>query len=485
MDDDIQNENDEESFAALFESYNQGMSQDIQIGDKIKGQIISIGRDTVFLDTGTKIDGAADRAELLDEDGNLPYQLGDELELYVTAMTESEIILSKAISGIGGVNLLQDAHAQRIPVEGKVSATCKGGFNVEILQRRAFCPISQMDIVHIETPDDYVGQRFSFLITRFEENGRNIVVSRRQLLQQEKDALQKEIFDKLTINSEWDGQVTRILPFGAFVDIAGGIEGMVHISELSWSRVETPQEVIQVGDTVRVKIIGIKPSEEGKNRPKISLSIKQVQGDPWDQLNGKLKAGDIVEGKVTRCASFGAFVEIFPGIEGLVHISEMSYEKRVVNAEDIVRPKDRISVLVKDVDLEKRRITLSIRETKADPWTSFKDNYASGQRITGTLEKKEKFGFFIQLAPGVTGLLPQSKINQTPDRADFEKLKPGDSVSVLIEEIKPNEKKVTLAPGDGGDAQDWKNHTQKDSIGLGDLGEKLRQALQTNEKKSS
>lgn len=484
MTDDVQNENEEESFAALFESYSGGMSQDLQIGDKIKGQIISIGKDTVFLDTGTKIDGAAELTEFLDEEGNFPFQIGDELELYVTAMTESEIILSKAISGIGGANLLRDAYAQRIPVEGRVAATCKGGFTVEILQRRAFCPISQMDLAHIETPEEYVGQRFSFLITRFEENGRNIVVSRRQLLQQEKDALQKEIYNKLTPDSEWEGQVTRIMPFGVFVDISAGVEGMVHVSELSWSRVESPGDVVQVGDTLRVKVIGLKP-EEGKSHPKISLSVKQVQGDPWDQLEGKVKAGDIVEGKVTRCARFGAFVEIFPGIEGLVHISEMSYEKRVVNTEDIVRPNDRVSVLIKDMDLEKRRISLSIRETKADPWTSFKENYATGQRVSGTLEKKEKFGYFIQVIPGVTGLLPLSKINQAPDRAEFEKLKPGDTLPVVIEEIKPNEKRVTLATADAGDDGDWKKHTQHESIGLGALGEKLKQALQTKEKKSS
>lgn len=481
MNDDAQNDAPEESFAELFESYTSGMSQDIQVGDKIRGQIISIGKDTVFMDTGTKIDGAVDKAELLDENGDFPYRAGDFLEMYVTAMTENEIVLSKAISGVGGLNQLKDACSQKIPVEGKVTATCKGGFEVEILKRRAFCPVSQLDLSYIESPEDYVGKVYSFLITRFEENGRNIVVSRRELLKKQQDAEQKEIYKKLTLDSEWDGRVTRLMPFGAFVDIGAGIEGMVHVSELSWSRVETPQDVVRIGDSLRVRVIGLKPAE-GKERAKISLSAKQLQSHPWDSLEDKFKVGDVLDGKVTRCAKFGAFVEIAPGVEGLVHISEMSYEKRVVNPEAIVQPNDVVSVLVKEIDFEKRRISLSIRDAKGDPWVGFRDTYSAGQSITGTLEKREKFGLFIKLAPGVTGLLPQSVINQSTDRADLEKLKTGDSVTVTIEEIKPAERKVSLSVGSGAEDEDWRKHTQSEGNAIGSLGEKLQQALKSREK---
>ena len=192
MSDQFENENndpEEESFADLFESYSAGMSDDLQLGDKISGKIISIGKDAVFLDIGTKVDGMVERAELLDSDGNLPFAEGDDLELYVVARDDHEIRLSKAISGIGGVEMLREAFQSAIPVEGKVQATCKGGFNVEILQRRAFCPISQMDVAYVETPEDYVGQGYEFLITQFEDNGKNIVVSRRKILAQ---AMEKE-----------------------------------------------------------------------------------------------------------------------------------------------------------------------------------------------------------------------------------------------------------------------------------------------------
>ncbi len=485
MNDETENDSPEESFAELFENYSRGMNQDIQVGDKIRGKIISIGKDTVFMDTGTKIDGAVEKAELLDENGECPCRIGDELELYVTRVTENEIVLSKAISGIGGLNQLHDALSQKIPVEGKVTATRKGGFDVEILKRRAFCPVSQLDIAYIESPEDYVGQTFSFLITRIEEKGKNIVVSRRELLQQQRDAEQKEIFDKLTLDSEWESRVTRLMPFGAFVDIGAGVEGMVHVSELSWSRVEEPKDVVKIGDRIRVKVIGIKPAE-GKGGPRIALSAKQLQGNPWDNVQDRFKVGDLVEGKVVRCAPFGAFVEIAPGVDGLVHISEMSYEKRIHNPEEVVRPGDAVSVLVKEIDLDKRRISLSLREAKGDPWVDFKNEYKAGGRITGTLEKKEKFGFFITLAPGVTGLLPQSVINQAPERADLEKLKPGDPVTVTIEEIKVSERKVSLSTGEASEANDWREHAQSSEAGsLGSLGEMLQKALKAKEKKNS
>ncbi len=484
MNDDIQNDSPEESFADLLESYESGMSQDIRIGEKIRGKIISIGKDTIFMDTGTKIDGAVEKAELLDENGEFSYELGDELELYVTVMTENEIVLSKALSGQGGLNQLRDAQMEKIPVEGKVTATRKGGFDVEILKHRAFCPVSQLDISYIETPEDYVGQVYSFLITRFEENGRNIVVSRRELLQQQRDAEQKVIYDKLTLDSEWEGEVTRIMPFGAFVDIGAGVEGMVHVSELSWSRVETPGDAVQVGDRLRVKVIGLTPAE-GKKQAKIALSVKQLEGNPWDNLEGKFKIGEVVEGKVSRSAKFGAFVEIAPGVDGLVHISELSYEKRVTNPEDIVKSGDIVSVLIKDIDYANRRISLSLRDAKGDPWVDFKNNYAAGQTITGTVEKRESFGIFIKLVPGVTGLLPHSKINQSQDRSALEKLKEGDTIPVMIEEIKPAERKVSLSAGDSAEEANWQTHAKSEGNVFGSLGEKLQQALREKEKNNS
>ncbi|MBW2645901.1 MAG: S1 RNA-binding domain-containing protein [Deltaproteobacteria bacterium] len=378
----------EESFADLFESYSAGMNEDIQVGDKVSGKIISIGRDTVFVDTGTKIDGIVDKAELLDDDRNLPCKEGDILELYVVSLKENEIRLSRAFSGIGGLNLLREAFEKGVPVEGKVKEECKGGFRVEVMQRRTFCPISQMDLKFIENAADYVGETYEFLITEFEENGRNIVISRRALLSRKLEKARKKFYEGLTIGTVLEGKITRLMPYGVFVELVPGVEGMVHVSELSWSRVQDPQEVVRVEDSIKVKVLGVERDDKRSDQMKISLSVKQVTGDPWDNVEEKFHAGDKIRGKVTRCVTFGAFVEIAPGIDGLVHISEMSYGKRVLRPEEVVKDGETVSVMVKEINAAKRRISLSIKDAEGDSWIDVHEKYKAEQSTEGTLEKK-------------------------------------------------------------------------------------------------
>jgi len=466
----------EESFAELFESYSTGMNENIQVGDQIRGRIISISASSVFVDTGTKVDGVVERAELLDEDGRLTVAEGDELDLYVVAADESEIRLSKAISGIGGLNLLQDAWKQRIPVEGKVVAAIKGGFQVEVIKRRAFCPISQIDLVYVEDPEPYVGQTFSFLIKRFEEKGRNIVVSRRDILQKEAEASRKAFMEQLDEDALYEGTVVRIQPFGAFVALAPGVEGLVHISELSWSRLDTPEQAVRVGDRLQVKILGIKAGEKPGTR-KISLSVKQALGDPWEEAHQRVRVGEKLKGKVTRCANFGAFVELFPGIEGLVHISEMSYTRRVMRPEEVVTPGETVMVTVKEFDPDRKRISLSIKDAEGDPWADIEEKFKPGQVVQGRVEKKEGFGMFVNLAPGITGLLPKSKIAASEKAAAFDSLKPGGSISVTIDRIDAGQRKISLGTGDAVDDQGWQQFAGSEGDSLGSLGDQLKKAL--------
>jgi len=477
MSDQFENENndpEEESFADLFESYSAGMSDDLQLGDKISGKIISIGENSIFLDVGTKVDGTVERAELMDKDGNLSVEEGDEIELYVVARNDHEIRLSKAISGVGGVEMLREAFHNAIPVEGKVTATCKGGFNVEMLHRRAFCPISQIDVEYVETPEDYVGQGYEFLITQFEDNGKNIVVSRRKILAKVLEKEKASFLSTLNIDDVVEGRVTRLMPYGAFVELIPGLEGMVHISELSWSRMEKPEQVVQADDRVLVKVLGIVDGDK-KNTKKISLSMKQVGEDPWNQVSQKFNPGDKVNGTVTRCMDFGVFVEIAPGIEGLVHISEMSYVKRVMNPSEEVTPGESVSVLIKELDPRKRRISLSMRDTQGDPWLDVSDTFKVGQVITGTLENKETFGYFVSLAPGITGLLPKSKFNLAEKPGHLEQLKVGESLAVSVAEIHPQDRKITLAPGDAADEDGWKDYSQNTKEApMSDLALKLK-----------
>ncbi|KPA10027.1 30S ribosomal protein S1 [Candidatus Magnetomorum sp. HK-1] len=475
VDERIEAEEEEEDFANLLDSYESASNDDIRVGDKITAEILSIGMDTIFVTTGTKIDGAVEKHEMLDENQELPYKVGDTIELYIVSLSENEIRLSKALSGMGGFNQLRDAYEMSMPIEGKVREECKGGFHVEIMQQRAFCPISQMDITFIQNPGEYVGNTHRFLIIKFEEKGKNIVVSRRKLLSMEQEAAQKEFFKDNTIDSIIDGKITRLMPYGAFVEIFPGVEGMVHISEISWSRVEKIDEVLNEGDKVKVKILSINDGKK-PGQLKISLSIKQVDGDPWTDEKLTINVGDRFKGKVKKCLDFGAFVEIAPGIEGLVHISEMSYVKRILKPEDVVTVGDEVDVVVKNIEKDNKKISLSMRDAEGDPWIGIKDKFSIGQAVEGTIERKERFGYFISLIPGVTGLLPISVIKKFHKPSRIEKLNIGDKISIHINEINTEERRISLGTADSNDEGDWKQFSSdsKSTKGVSDLGEQIK-----------
>jgi small subunit ribosomal protein S1 len=475
------NDENQISFAAMLDSYSSGTKSEIQIGNRVQGKIISIGKDAVFVDTGTKIDGIVDKAELLDEDGRLPFNEGDMLELFVVALTEDEIRLSKALSGVGGLHLLKEAYAKGVPVEGKIRETCKGGFYVDVMHRKAFCPVSQMDLNYVENPAEYVGKTHRFLITQFENNGKNIVLSRRTLLAREQEASKKQYLETLRVGAVLEGKVTRLMPYGAFVELHPGVEGMIHISELSWSKLAAPDAVLRVDDTVAVKVVGIETGDK-PGRVKIALSAKQLSEDPWIRVEDHLHEGDKLKGKVTRCVDFGAFIEIAPGIEGLVHLSEMSYKKRIVKPQEIVKEGEAVSVLIKEMDPVKRRIALSIKEAEGDPWIEVPEKYTVGQSTEGKVEKREKFGFFISLAPGITGLMPKSNFSRSSKATSIEKLKEGDTLMVVIEAIDLQGRKITLAPSDAKGEQNWEKYRDNAEASIGSLGEKLQQALASSKK---
>jgi small subunit ribosomal protein S1 len=476
MSDESSSENEnEQSFAEMFEAYSAGMKEDLRIGDKIKGRIIAISDSSVFVDTGTKTDGVVDVEELKDDEGRLPYDVGDNLELYVVAADESEIRLSKAIAGIGGLDMLKDAYSGAIPVEGRVQQVIKGGFQVEVLKRRAFCPISQIDTHYVDTPENYVGQSYQFMIKKLSESGRNIVLSRRDLLEAEQKKIRDAFLKELAVDQIHTGRITRLMPYGAFVELTPGLEGMVHISELSWSRLEKPEDAVQPNQMLRVKVLRI---EAGKKGQKIALSAKQVESDPWDRLADHIRSGHKVQGKVTRCTDFGAFVEIQPGIEGLVHISEMSYTRRVHKATDVVQPGQTVSVVVKEVDLAKRRVGLSLRDAEGDPWLEVEQKFAKGQPVEGVVEKREKFGIFVRLEPGIVGLLPKSAVQRAANVAQIDKLKSGDTIAVTIDSVNPVDRKISLKPRDAGDEEEWRQFDKKTGGSpLGALGEELARAL--------
>jgi len=466
----------EKSFAQLLEESDLDVGAEIQVGDVINGPIIKIGRELVYVDTGTKTDGVVDKHELLDQDGNLPYREGESLKLFVVSRKGNEIRLARSLGADseGGLEQLHQAVERRIPVDGKVMETCKGGVRVKIMGKTAFCPMSQLDIRPVSDPDSLIGQHFPFLINRIEDHGRNIVVSRRELLEKERDEALETFSETVQPGDELQGTVTRLAPFGAFVEVAPGLEGLVHISEMSWSRNHSPEELVSLGDTVAVKLLKIE--DQGKGKIRIDLSMKQTQPDPWAKAASRFEPGTVVEGTVTRTAPFGAFVEIEAGLEGLVHISEMSYLKRVTKPSEEVSVGDRVRVMVKGLDQEARRISLSIRDAKGDPWDGVADRYQPGQVVEGRVEKREDFGLLVRLEPGVIGLIPVSTLNRFPD-VSLEKKKPDDPVTVAIETVDQDERRISLTPSDQVASAELKTYAAG-SGELGSLGEKLKQAMQ-------
>lgn len=447
-------------------------------GQKVRVKIVAITSDTVFVSTGAKVDGIVEREDLL-EDGELPYAVGDMVELYVISASAQEVRLSNMVRGEGSVAVLEEARNAELPVEGKVTSKIKGGYTVEVMKRRAFCPFSQIDIVPLADEDSVVGQTLPFQVMRVEQGGRNIVVSRRALLEKEQAEQIKELCKTLKEGDTLEAKITRLAPFGAFVELAPGVEGLVHLSELSWSQVGHADEVVSVGEVIRVKLLSMEETDKGM---RFSLSRKAVTEDPWISVSERLKAGDTVSGRVVRLAPFGAFVEVLPGVDGLVHISEFSYEKRILKPEEMLSAGDTVSVRIKDISPEQKRMSLSIRDVAGDPWTTINDILKVGDNITGTVEKRAAFGLFITVAPGITGLLPTSVLERSPAKGDIGKLGSGDPIEIVIKQIDEGRRRISLAPlgeaSDDGEAVDWKKHATKAvKPALGSLGEALQAAF--------
>lgn len=451
----------QDEFAALLAMNDPSTAKKLKAGDKITGEILTIGKDESFISTGTTIDGLILTSELKDADGNLAYKVGDKIDLFVNQIKGGEIRLSKKSSG-GDADSLEDAFDCMIPVEGRVTETCNGGFRVNLMGKTAFCPISQMDAKPITQAADYVGKKYEFLITQFEKKGRNIVVSRRKVLDQQKEESAAAFAEDHKEGEIIKGMVTRLEKFGAFVEVAPGLEGLVHISELSWSRLAEPSEAVQIGDSLPVKILKI---EDLNGQLKISLSAKQASEAPWTTANQQLKVGDVVTGRVTQCLKFGAFVQVLPGIEGLIPLSEMSYTKRVMRSDELFKTGDQVRVLIKEINLDDRKMLLSLRDAEGDPWSLVHQKYPVGKVLPAKVEKKETFGLLVSLEPGVVALLPKSSYRDLTENP-YEHAKVGDQVTVQVAEILFEERKMRLAPPKEGDDGTWQEFaSQSKSFG--------------------
>lgn len=358
---------DNEDFATLlgrFESGRAGAARrEPEVGDKVRGTVVSIQGDSLFIDIGAKTEGVVDIEEFSDADGNLTVGLGDSIDSVVSGRDEESgtlLLGTRHARRLHGSEGLQQAFEQQLPVEGQVTGTTKGGIEVEISGVRAFCPASQVSDRYVEELDSLVGQRLAFRITRF-EGGRhtNLVVSRRALLEEQQRVRAEETRAKLEVGAVLPGTVTTLKDFGAFVDL-GGIEGMIHISELAFGHVRHPKEVLVEGQQVEVSVLRIEQSDNPEHPQRIALSLRALEKDPWQEAQRKFPVGSRVQGAVTRIQPFGAFVELAPGIDGLVHTSELGAGRRVNHPQEVVQVGERVDATVLGIDTEKRRIALSL-----------------------------------------------------------------------------------------------------------------------------
>jgi len=356
---------DDDDFAAMFADSEKDKPKGgkrPRVGDMVKGKIVTIGKEAVFVDLGGKAEGQLERSQVSDKDDKLLVQIGDTVEARVSSDAGGTLMLRIKMGGRGPEQRaeLQQAADLGIPVEGLVTEVVKGGLSVDVAGVRGFVPASQIDARFVEDLAPFVGQRLTFRVTRYEP--RNLVLSRRALLEEENALRAAELRGKLVPGLVVHGKVVGFKPFGAFIDI-GGIEGMLHISELSHSRVEKPEDILALGQGVDVVVLKIEPGQ-GKEKERISLSLKALGNDPWSDAVAKLAEGQQVKGKIVRLQPFGAFVEIAPGVEGLVHISELGAGRRINHPKEVVSPGQEIEATILRIDLDERKLSLSLGDSK-------------------------------------------------------------------------------------------------------------------------
>ncbi len=350
-----------DEFATMLEGEpDQAPEPILSVGQRLSGRIQTIDESSVFVNYGGRSEAVVDIQELRDEHGEVSCQVGDNIEAFV-ASVENEVRLTLSRRS-GNVQILRQAYENNIPVEGRVTGFNSGGLVVNLSGRRAFCPVSQIDTGYSKDLASYAGQTHTFKIVEFRGRGRNIVLSRRAHLEAEAARRADELREKLKEGAEVTGKITRLERFGVFVDL-GGVEGLVHISEIAHNRVGHPKDVLRSGDEVNVKILELKGL--GGDKERISLSIKALLPDPWDGAIEKYKEGEVITGKVVSIQQFGAFVEVAPGVEGLVHVSQLA-RSRVARPADVVSVGQEVRARVRKIDREKKRISLSIRDVQEE-----------------------------------------------------------------------------------------------------------------------
>jgi small subunit ribosomal protein S1 len=466
-------EDEQEDFSTLFEA-SQNLDALIQRDTRIKGSVVSIGAEWIFVDIGGKTEGAISREELLDENGELHVQVGDPITAYVVNTKAGEVLLSVRMTAAASDDAIRGAHRSGVPVEGLVIEERKGGYSVTVLGKQAFCPYSQIDLQSGGNPSDYVGNRFSFRIVEYSERGRNIVISRRVILDEERRQKAEELKKILKLGDEIQGTVQKLASFGAFVDI-GGVEGLIPMSELAWFRVNEASDILQPGETVTVRILGL---DWAHNR--ISLSLKQTTEDPWQTVGQRYPEETVLEGTVTKLMNFGAFVYLEPGVEGLIHISNLGGGRRINHPKEVVSEGDRVEVKVISVDQDSRRIGLELRPSGGEDSAEAVE-FREGDVVTGEVDSVKDYGIFVVLPGGKSGLLHVSEIGDGKTGDLRSRFSLGAKIQVQVLSVDAGTGKISLSTKSlkkhEEDSQFKEFVTDKGSRSFGTLGELLKDKI--------
>ncbi len=412
--------------------------ENFQRGNILKGKMVGKAGDDVVIDVGLKSEGLVNKGEFENYD---QLQIGDVIEVFLEELEDETgaVRLSKRKADrIRGWEKILETKSEDDVVEGKCMRKIKGGLLVDI-GVPVFLPASQVDIRRPSDIGAFIGKTIRAVILKVDEERRNIVISRRRLIEKEREQAKLELLARIKEGDIVKGTVTNIADFGAFVDL-GGIDGLLHITDMSWGRVGHPSDLVRIGEDIKVKILSIDLEKE-----KIALGLKQLEASPWESIEDKYPVGSRVQGRVVNLVSYGAFVQLEQGIEGLVHISEMSWTRRINHPSELVNVDDSVEVVVLDINKDKREISLGMKQIEVNPWELVAQKYPPGTIIDGMVRNLANYGAFVEIEPGIDGLLHVSDISWTEKISHpNEKFKKGDAVQCVVLEIDQNKQRVGL-----------------------------------------
>lgn len=429
-----------ETFAELFEESLK--SVEMAPGAIVTGTVVDIDDDWVTVHAGLKSEGVIPRAQFLDEKGNFDLAIGDQVKVAMEAVDDGfgETRLSREKARRAEVwMVLEEAFEQQKKIPGFLQGKVKGGFTVDVDGIRAFLPGSLVDMRPVRDVAHLEGKELEFKVIKLDQRRNNVVVSRRAVLEEENSAERDALLESLQEGMDLAGVVKNLTDYGAFVDL-GGVDGLLHITDMAWRRIKHPSEIVGVGDEIRVRVLKF-----DRERQRVSLGLKQLGEDPWVSIKGRYPENAVVKGRVTNLTDYGCFVEIEEGVEGLVHVSEMDWTNKNIHPSKVVNVGDEIDVMILDIDEERRRISLGIKQTQKNPWDVFAGSFTKGDRISGTIKSITDFGIFIGLDGGIDGLVHLSDIAwNEPGESAVRNFQKGQEVATVVLSIDPERERISL-----------------------------------------